>query len=98
MKTSIITIAALTLFAAVSTTAMAEGSKIQGSTIVNASSNNGNLGVALGKDSTVNTGSVSIKGSEVKGSTVINASQNAGNLGVALGKGSTVNTGSVDIK
>jgi len=97
MKT-LITIAVVALTAFASTSSFAEGSKIQGSTIVNASSNNGNLGVALGKDSAVNTGSVSIKGSEVKGSTVINASQNAGNLGVALGKGSVVNTGSVDIK
>ncbi len=89
-----------TAFAAFfSSATFAEGTKIESSTLINASSNNGNVGLALGRNSTVNTGSISVKnGAQVKSSTIINASQNAGNVGLALGRNSTVNTGSVDIQ
>jgi hypothetical protein len=99
MKTFYKVIAATAIAALFSSAAFAEGTKIESSTLINASSNNGNLGLALGRNSTVNTGSISVKnGASVKSSTVINASQNSGNLGLALGRDSTVNTGSVDIQ
>jgi hypothetical protein len=99
MKTLHKVIAATAVAAFFSTAAFAEGTKVESSTLINASSNNGNLGLALGRNSTVNTGSISVKnGAKVKSSTVINASQNAGNLGLALGRDSTVNTGSVGIE
>ena len=59
MKT--LSIVTLVVAAILSSSAFAEGSKIEGSTITNASSNTGNLGLAIGKDSTVNTGSIDIK-------------------------------------
>lgn len=98
MKTSFLTIAALTVFACVSGSAMAEGSKIEKSTIINASSNTNALNAAIGENASANTGSVSIKGSEVKKSTVINASSNTNTLNAAIGKGASANVGSVDIK
>ena len=96
MKT--LTTATIVLFALVSGAAMAEGSKIEKSTIVNASSNKNVLNAAIGKNATANTGSVSIKGSQVSKSTIVNASSNKNVLNAAIGEGSSANTGSVDIK
>lgn len=96
MKT--LTTVIIVLAALASNSAFAEGSKIEKSTIVNASSNKNVLNAAIGKDATANTGSVSIKGSEVSKSTIVNASSNKNVLNAAIGEGSTANTGSVDIK
>lgn len=97
MKT-VLTFAALTLCTVVSSAAFAEGSKIEKSTIINASANTNALNAAIGENASANTGSVSIKGSEVKKSTVINASANTNTLNAAIGKGASANVGSVDIK
>ncbi len=48
MKT-LVSVATLALFAVVSTTAMAEGSKIEKSTIINASANTNALNAAIGE-------------------------------------------------
>lgn len=93
-----LTISTLVLFTLISSSAFAEGSKIEKSTIVNASSNKNVLNAAIGKNSTANTGSISIKGSEVSKSTIVNASSNKNVLNAAIGEGSSANTGSIDIK
>ena len=98
MKTIYTSVAALALIAVVSGSAFAEGSKIEDSKLINTSSNTNNLGLAIGKNSNANTGSISVKGSEVKGSKVINGSVNTNNLGLAIGQDSSANTGSIDIK
>ena len=92
------TLTALALVVAFSGAVQAEGSKIQKSTLINASKNTGNLNAAIGKGSRANTGSISVKGSKIQKSTVINASKNTGNLNAAIGKNSTANTGSIDIQ
>lgn len=96
MKTLSFAVVALVAF--VSTSAFAEGSKIEKSTLINASSNKNVLNAAIGKNASANTGSISIKGSEVSKSTIINASSNKNVLNAAIGEGSSANTGSVDIK
>jgi hypothetical protein len=78
--------------------ALAEGSKIEKSTLINASQTTNSLNAAIGENASANTGSISIKGSEVKKSTVINASSTTNSLNAAIGKGASANTGSVDIK
>jgi len=98
MKTTYTSIAAVVIMAVVSGSAFAEGSKIEGSELINTSSNTNNLGLAIGDNSNANTGSISVKGSEVKGSKVINGSVNTNNLGLAIGQDSSANTGSIDIK
>ena len=60
MKT-FVSVAALTVFALVSASAMAEGSKIEKSTIINASSNTNALNAAIGENASANVGSVDIK-------------------------------------
>lgn len=92
------TLTTIIFFAFISGSALAEGSKIEKSTLVNASSNKNVLNAAIGKDASANTGSISIKGSEVSKSTVVNASSNKNVLNAAIGEGSSANTGSVDIK
>lgn len=96
MKT--LTTAAVVLFALISGSAFAEGSKIEKSTLINASSNKNVLNAAIGKGASANTGSISIKGSEVSKSTIINASSNKNVLNAAIGEGASANTGSIDIK
>ncbi len=98
MKTIYTSAVALALLALVSGAAQAEGSKIEKSTLINASQNTNAINAAIGKNSTANTGSVSIKGSKVKKSTVINASQNTNSINAAIGKGSTASTGSIDVQ
>ncbi|MGR9044734.1 MAG: hypothetical protein ACU83N_05525 [Gammaproteobacteria bacterium] len=98
MKTTKMSVAALALMAVVTGTAQAEGSKIEKSTLINASKNTLTNTQAIGKDSSANTGSISVKGSKVEKSTVINASKNTLTNTQAIGKNSSANTGSVDIK
>ena len=98
MKTTKISVAVLVLMAVVSGSAYAQGSKIEKSTVINASKNTLTNTQAIGKNSSANTGSVSVKGSKVKKSTVINASKNTLTNTQAIGKNSSANTGSVDIK
>ena len=97
MKTVFISLAAVTLIALISGSAFAEGSKIEKSTLINASSNTNVLNAAIGDGASANTGSIAIKGSEVK-STVINASSNTNVLNAAIGKNATANSSSIDIK
>ena len=96
MKT--VTFAAVALMAVISGTAMAEGSKIEKSTLINASKNTLTNTQAIGKNSAANTGSISVVGSKVEKSTVINASKNTLTNTQAIGKNSVANTGSVDIR
>lgn len=98
MKTLFSSLATLTLLAAVSTSALAEGSKIEKSTLINASKNTLTNTQAIGQNSSANTGSISVEGSKVEKSTVINASKNTLTNTQAIGKDSSANTGSVDIK
>ena len=91
-------IAVLALMATVTGSAYAEGSKIEKSTLINASKNTLTNTQAIGKNSSANTGSISVKGSKVEKSTVINASKNTLTNTQAIGKNSSANTGSVDIK
>ncbi|MFO1290356.1 MAG: hypothetical protein E6Q61_09285 [Nitrosomonas sp.] len=98
MKKPTLSFIAFALFVVCSSAAFAEGAKVEKSTLINASQTAGSINAAIGKDSTANTGSISIKdGAEVKDSTVINASQTAGSINAAIGDGSTANTGSVSI-
>lgn len=92
------TMFAVLILATLSSASFAEGSKIEKSTLVNASSNKNVLNAAIGKDASANTGSISIKGSEVSKSTIVNASSNKNVLNAAIGEGSSANTGSIDIK
>ena len=96
MKT--LTLATVTLLAVVSGTAMAEGSKIEKSTLINASKNTLTNTQAIGKNSSANTGSISVTGSKVEKSTVINASKNTLTNTQAIGKNTVANTGSVDVR
>lgn len=93
------TITAVALMMAfVSGTAMAEGSKITKSTLINASKNTLTNTQAIGKNSSASTGSISIKGSKVTKSTLINASKNTLTNTQAIGKNSVANTGSIDVR
>ena len=92
------TLAAVALLAVVSGAAMAEGSKIEKSTLINASKNTLTNTQAIGKNSSASTGSISVVGSKVEKSTLINASKNTLTNTQAIGKNSVANTGSVDIR
>lgn len=81
-----------------SSSVMAEGSKIEKSTLINASKNTLTNTQSIGENSTAQTGSISVKGSKVEKSTVINASSNTLTNTQSIGKGSSAQTGSVDIK
>ena len=98
MKTLTTSVAALALLSIVSGAALAEGSKIEKSTLINASKTTNSLNAAIGENASANTGSISVKGSEVKKSTLINASSTTNSLNAAIGKGASANTGSIDIK
>jgi hypothetical protein len=98
MKTLHTAVAALTLLTVAAGTAWAEGSKIEKSTLINASQTTNSLNAAIGENASANTGSISIKGSKVEKSTVINASSTTNSLNAAIGKGASANTGSIDIK
>jgi len=96
MKT-LITFAAIVL-SAISFNAMAEGSKIEKSAIINASKNTLTNTQAIGEGSDASTGSIAIEGSKVSKSAIINASKNTLTNTQAIGKNSTADTGSVRIK
>lgn len=96
MKT--LTLATFAFISIVSGAAMAEGSKIEKSTLINASKNTLTNTQAIGKNSSANTGSISVTNSKIKKSTVINASKNTLTNTQAIGKNSVANTGSVDIR
>ena len=93
-----LTIATVALMAVVSGTAMAEGSKIEKSTLINASKNTLTNTQAIGKNSAASTGSISVVGSKVSKSTLINASKNTLTNTQAIGKNSVATTGSIDIR
>ena len=84
--------------AVVSSYAMAEGSRIEKSTLINASKNTLTNTQAIGRNSSASTGSINVVGSRVEKSTVINASQNTLTNTQAIGRDSVANTGSVDIR
>jgi hypothetical protein len=89
---------AFVMMTVAASSALAEGSKIEKSTLINASQTTNSLNAAIGENASANTGSISIKGSEVSKSTVINASSTTNSLNAAIGKGASANTGSIDIK
>ena len=93
-----LTVATVALMAVVSGTAMAEGSKIEKSTLINASKNTLTNTQAIGKNSAASTGSISVVGSKVQKSTLINASKNTLTNTQAIGKNSVATTGSIDIR
>jgi hypothetical protein len=93
-----LTVATVALMAVVSSTAMAEGSKIEKSTLINASKNTLTNTQAIGKNSAASTGSISVVGSKVSKSTLINASKNTLTNTQAIGKNSVATTGSIDIR
>ncbi|MBU2571141.1 MAG: hypothetical protein KJ725_14160 [Gammaproteobacteria bacterium] len=96
MKT--VSIAAVVLMSVVAGTAMAEGSKIEKSTLINASKNTLTNTQAIGRNSAASTGSINVVGSRIQKSTVINASKNTLTNTQAIGRNSVANTGSVDIR
>ena len=93
-----LTLATVTLLAVISGTAMAAGSKIEKSTLINASKNTLTNTQAIGKNSAASTGSISVVGSKVQKSTLINASKNTLTNTQAIGKNSVATTGSIDIR
>ncbi|MGD7035933.1 hypothetical protein [Methylotuvimicrobium buryatense] len=92
------TVAAVALVAVFSGSAMAEGSKIEKSTLINASKNTLTNTQAIGRNSAASTGSINVVGSKVEKSTVINASKNTLTNTQAIGRDSVANTGSIDIR
>ncbi len=95
----ILFITSVALIASTSYSAMAEGTKIEKSTIINASKSTLTNTQAIGENSTAQTGSIGIaKGSKLQGSTVINASDSTLSNTQSIGKGTTAQTGSIDIK
>jgi hypothetical protein len=95
----ILFITSIVLIASASSSAMAEGTKIEKSTIINASKSTLTNTQAIGENSTAQTGSIAIaKGTKLEKSTVINASQNTLSNTQSIGKGTTAQTGSIDIK
>ena len=97
MKT-LISNALLTLLALASFSALAEGSKIDKSVLINASKNEKVLNAAIGNQSKANVGSIAIEGSKVSKSVLINASKNEKVLNAAIGNKSEANVGSISIK
>lgn len=88
----------LTLAVTTSFSAMAEGSKVDKSTIINASKNKKVINAAIGNKSKASVGSVTIEGSKVSKSTIINASKNDKVINAAIGNKSTADTGSIRIE
>jgi len=89
---------AVTLVAVFSGSAMAEGSKIEKSTLINAANNTLTNTQAIGRNSAAHTGSISVVGSRIEKSTVINASKNTLTNTQAIGRDSVATTGSIDIR
>ncbi|WP_431064826.1 hypothetical protein [Methylotuvimicrobium sp.] len=96
MKT--VSFAAVVLMSIVAGTAMAEGSKIEKSTLINASKNTLTNTQAIGRNSAASTGSINVVGSRIQKSTVINASKNTLTNTQAIGRDSVATTGSIDIR
>ncbi len=88
----------IALAATLSFSAMAEGSKVSKSTIINASKNKKVINAAIGNRSKASVGSVTIEGSKVSKSTIINASKNDKVINAAIGNRSEADTGSVRIQ
>ena len=97
MKTFVSTVV-LTVAATVSFSALAEGSRINKSVLINASKNEKVLNAAIGQGSKANVGSLAIENSRVNKSVLINASKNEKVLNAAIGKNSEANVGSMSIK
>jgi hypothetical protein len=97
MKTTY-TAAAFVLITLTAGSAWAEGSKIEKSTLINASQTTNSLNAAIGENASANTGSIVVKGSQVSKSTIINASSTTNSLNAAIGKGASANTGSIVIQ
>ena len=97
MKT-ILSIITLGVAATVSFSALAEGSKIDKSVLINASKNEKVLNAAIGNESKANVGSIAIENSKVSKSVLINASKNEKVLNAAIGNKSEANVGSISIK
>jgi predicted aconitase with swiveling domain len=97
MKTFVSTVV-LVVAATVSFSALAEGSRINKSVLINASKNEKVLNAAIGEKSKANVGSMAIEGSRVNKSVLINASKNEKVLNAAIGKKSEANVGSMSIK
>ncbi len=96
MKT--VSLAAVVLMTIVSGAAMAEGSRIEKSTLINASKNTLTNTQAIGRNSAAHTGSISVVGSRIEKSTIINASKNTLTNTQAIGRDSVATTGSIDIR
>lgn len=88
----------IALTALLSSSAMAEGTSIDKSTVINATENLLTNTQAIGENSSAQTGSVTMQGAKVSKSTVINASENLLTNTQAIGKNSSASTGSVDLK
>jgi hypothetical protein len=97
MKTFVSTVV-LAVAATVSFSALAEGSRINKSVLINASKNEKVLNAAIGEKSKANVGSMAIENSRVNKSVLINASKNEKVLNAAIGKKSEANVGSMSIK
>jgi carbonic anhydrase/acetyltransferase-like protein (isoleucine patch superfamily) len=97
MKTAYAAIA-FVLMTAAAGSALAEGSKIEKSTLINASQTTNSLNAAIGENASANTGSIVVKGSKVEKSTLINASTTTNSLNAAIGKGASANTGSIVVE
>ena len=97
MKTFVSTIV-LAVAATVSFSALAEGSRINKSVLINASKNEKVLNAAIGTRAKANVGSMAIENSRVNKSVLINASKNEKVLNAAIGKRSEANVGSMSIK
>ena len=78
--------------------ALAEGSKIEKSVLINASKNEKVLNAAIGNKSKANVGSIAVEGSKISKSVLINASKNEKVLNAAIGNKSEANVGSISIK
>ena len=97
MRTFVSTIV-ISVAATVSFSAMAEGSRIDKSVLINASQNKNVLNAAIGKRSKANVGSIAIENSKIDKSVIINASQNEKVLNAAICDDSEANVGSISIK
>jgi len=94
------TLLALAVFiinALFSVPAMAEGSGLQQSLLINVSSNQKSLNAALGRQSLANIGTIFIKVSKIRKSTLINGTINKMHVNAAVGNKSSANTGSLQI-
>jgi hypothetical protein len=88
-----------TMMAVLSTAAMAEGTEVKQSTILNASNTTGSAALAIGEKSEAAIGGVILKGgAKVGNSTILNASNTTGSAALAIGKESEATIGTVMVK